>query len=733
MEKNRLQGSEFVYVQKEEEQEQEIDFRQFFRVVWTRKWICLIVFVVVVSCTIGYIFYTSPVYEADVSMVYEKTSTTSATVLEEKINPQAAGFSIDVQKVLLANPIVVSEIRNRLLGAGMDLKAEQINGLLKLSVKSSVVDFSAQGGTPGEATALANIAASVLIEKNTEDKRQELDGAISFLSSQMENFDRLLGTTEEKLSKFRQKEGISAFRQEITGLSQKLGDLQQQATEAGIEAGLAKAQLDAIRVQIAAKRKSLAPEAKEVGATTTLQVEELRSRILQMQNDLLSKQAVFTDEHPQVVSLKEKISIAQTQLNNEIVRLGQAKGGDPLSEWQNLAAREVQLDIAYQGFEQKRKMIESLVEKFKVEHPELATKDVQLLRLEREKELYKQSYLQLQVKHTEMSLVQQMKGSEMRIINPADERSAKLVKPKKNIIIPLGIVLGLFFGIGSTLFLEFLDNTVKNEQDIEKLGLSVLGVVPWFEKNGAKVKLPVNIRSKFKQQLVELVGRKLNGTSFKNFAKEAYGALGANVLLSGNGNGASKVKILTSPLAKAGKSLTAVNLAIYLAELGRRVLLIDGDLRRSRLHFFFGANRTPGLSEYLAGVDDVPLSSLARATDVDNLFLIPAGKTPQNPSRLFSSEKMSSLLSRSEEDFDFVIVDGPPLFGVADTSFLTRWGEVVVVAMAGGTKKLQLDQARKILVKLDARIAGVVLNGSDSKTGRYNDYYYQMDFDRNEE
>ena len=751
MEKKELQDSGFIYVPKEE-QEQEVDVRQYGRVFWERKWIIILTFLIFAASTVFYLLRTEPVYEAKVVMVYEKANPANGVL--ENINPiQPPAMDLEAKKVFLTSAIVTDEIQNRLRVEREELTEEQIIKLLKLSntksSNSSVVELIAQGGTPGVASLLANTAASVLIKRSTEDKRQELDGAVNFLSSQMERFDKLLETTEGKLAQFRQKEGVPVSREKSSSLLEKLGNMQEEATQAEIEAGLAKAQLDAVQGQIVTKRKNLSPEAQEVGSTTTPQIEVLRGRILQLQNDLFSKQGMFTDEHPQVVALKEKIKVAQKQLNDEIARLGEIKG-DPISEWQNLTAREVQLDITYQGLAQKKTMLNSLVEKFKQGHPELASKDVQLLRFERERDLYKQSYLQLQSRYTEMSLLQEMKGTEMRVIKAADEKSAVIVKPKKRMTLALGAVLGLFLGFGSAFFAEFLDNTIKTRKSAqEATGLPVVGVIPDIPyeeasknkalkalKEGQKKNVSANDNgkiSKKKSDLIEFLGQSLLYLDPKSPVAEGYRALMATLrfAISGNGHGEVKTILITSSVPGEGKTTTVVGLAITLARSGSKILIVDADLHHPRIHEIFGFQKsTIGFADLIINKDNKELSSLElssfmKKTTVENLWVITSGKLPPNPGDLLAQD-IKPLLESLKREFDFIIFDSAPELVSDATVLAPKMDTSLLVLRAGSTRKPAVLRTKDTLTEAGAKPFGVVLTFMSTKNRE--EYPYHREY-----
>jgi tyrosine-protein kinase len=203
---------------------------------------------------------------------------------------------------------------------------------------------------------------------------------------------------------------------------------------------------------------------------------------------------------------------------------------------------------------------------------------------------------------------------------------------------------------------------------------------------------------------------------------EAYRTLRTNLTFAGGGN-APRVVVLTSPMPGDGKSSTASNLSLVLAQRGVRVALVDADLRRGALAHVHGASRTPGLSEVLTG--QAELSEVVRPVDVDaehQFHLLPAGSPPPNPAELLGLNQMRTILKRLSEDHDLVIVDAPPLNVVTDASILGALGDgVILVVRAGVTEEAPLAFAVDQLEKVEARVLGAVLNevgeGEDDRYG----------------
>jgi capsular exopolysaccharide synthesis family protein len=264
-------------------------------------------------------------------------------------------------------------------------------------------------------------------------------------------------------------------------------------------------------------------------------------------------------------------------------------------------------------------------------------------------------------------------------------------KPNLTQNLQLAAVLGLMLGIGLAFFLEYLDDTLRTPEDMERLThLPVLGVIPLMKTRKAKDETVLGLISHLDAR--------------SSFA-EAYRSVRTALQFSTR-EGAPRQIVITSTSAQEGKSTTALALAINFAQTGRSVLLIDADLRNPSVHKFIGTDNSRGLSNYLSS--DLPALGVVRTTTIPNLYVIPAGPLPPNPVELLSGPKLRGLLAELGDRFPHIVMDAPPVLGIADALVLgNQVGSVLFVVAAGGTRKAHAKAALKRL-----RQAGVVPIGA---------------------
>ena len=278
-------------------------------------------------------------------------------------------------------------------------------------------------------------------------------------------------------------------------------------------------------------------------------------------------------------------------------------------------------------------------------------------------------------------------------------------------------MVGLFLGVGMAFFFEYLDNTVKTPEDVEQMiRLPSFGMVPEISYERKKR------LEKGNSYPVELV---THGHP-KSMLSEAYRNIRTSVLLSFSEKPPKSITI-TSPNPSEGKTTTVVNTAIALSQTGAQVVVIDADMRKPRIHRIFGEENGTGLSSYLSG--NVELGSVIKKSEIPNLYYIPSGPIPPNPSELLGSNIFKKMMETLGLKFDHIVLDCPPVLGFADSIILSNSVDgVILVALGGKTPRETLQRAKEMLTQVNAKILGVVINRVDIQRADYGYYYYRYHY-----
>jgi capsular exopolysaccharide synthesis family protein len=317
--------------------------------------------------------------------------------------------------------------------------------------------------------------------------------------------------------------------------------------------------------------------------------------------------------------------------------------------------------------------------------------------------LFKQRLDQLQVDAA-------LKTGGAQLVTPATVASVP-VEPRPRRTAVVAVAVGLLFGIGLAFLFEYLDDSIRTKEDLERLAptLPVLGLIPvlaaWRDRKESR-----------------LVTR----SDPTSPASEAYRSLRTSIQFLGLDRPVQAL-VVTSPNAAEGKTTTLTNLAVVLARAGQEVIVVCSDLRRPRLHEFFGVSNAVGFTSVLLG--EAPLSvAVQRAPDLERVRVLASGPIPPNPSELLSSDRAAELLDALRRQADIVLIDAPPVLPVTDAAVLsTRVDGTLLVSTANVTTRKHLSRAIELLRHVDARMIGIVLNGVTEESGYGYAYKYYRD------
>lgn len=510
-------------------------------------------------------------------------------------------------------------------------------------------------------------------------------------------------------------------------------------------------QLDELKIRVqksedarlAYERKNQIWQLDDKQNITTQRLAELNKELTDAQSERIKRQAQYefaksgdADSVPELrgdsllQDLDRKRNEANTQYTEALAQYGpnfpkvqriqnQIKEIDQLIEGEKKSVI-AQMGNDYNAARQREGLLSQALDQQKVEANQMSERLVEYNILKREAEANKTLYDGLLTKLKEANLAGALKSSNIRVVDPAMIPSAPS-RPAKARNIALAIVVGLVGGIGLALLREYMDNTIKTPDDIETLArLPSLAVVPAFsDTNGnGKRRLLGRVSTNGHDKRIELVAQHLP----KSQMSEAFRALRTALLLS-QADHPPQVILVTSALPREGKTTAAANLAVTLAQLGDRTLLIDADLRKPGVGRLLNLTdgKYAGLSSYLAGVSSLDLVTVPHPA-IPNLAAIPTGPLPPNPADLLSSHKLADALAELRTKFKFIVIDSPPIMAATDAVILSVQADgVLLVVRCGETPKEAFTRTRDLLISVKCRMLGVVLNAVDASAP---DYYY---------
>ncbi len=383
------------------------------------------------------------------------------------------------------------------------------------------------------------------------------------------------------------------------------------------------------------------------------------------------------------------------------------------------------------------KNIDEQINLLKEQMKTLPQKELEYSRLKREADIDAQLYLDFKSKLATARTAEAAKTENVSLVDTATPPRSP-IKPNKPLNYFTGLIIGLVLGLAATSIVEQLDTSIGTIEDVENyLKLPVWGVIPFSPLE--KEKGPMRHSSKGKVELNKIKKRLIIYPSLSPSIIEAYHILDTNIWFSCEKKTCPKVIIVSSTMPEEGKTLISANLAITIAQRGLRVILIDADLRRPALYRLFNLRREPGLTEILSntcklkdalmGFTDLFLGLKdddVKTAGLNNLQFIAPGHLPDNPTALFASNSMTTLIDELVKSFDVVIFDLPPVLPVSDVSLLCPKADaVILVYNVGKTPRSALQRAKKQLESSGAKLKGVVLNCLNPETKMAKSYYYR--------
>ncbi len=360
------------------------------------------------------------------------------------------------------------------------------------------------------------------------------------------------------------------------------------------------------------------------------------------------------------------------------------------------------------------------MDKQKQEANKLNESAIEYTLLKRDVDTNRELYEGLLQKLKEAGVAAGLKSNNFRIVDGARPPTAP-IEPNIPRNLLFAAVLGLVSGVGLAFLLEGLDNTVRTTEQAQLIsGVASLGMIPLGSKSSREGPNPKRLVIASSKEAVELVTQ----VRPQSQMAESYRALRTSLLLSNIG-APPKVIMVTSALPQEGKTTTSINTAVVLAQKGVRVLLIDADLRRPSIHKTLGMGPHSGLSNVLTGSTTVE-QAITSSPILPNLFVLPSGTPPPNPAELLASANMRDLLNQLREQYDHVVIDTPPSLSVTDAVVLSpRADAVVLVIRSAQTTKQALRRSRDVLMQVNAKVVGVLLNAVDLSSP---DYYYYYEY-----
>jgi succinoglycan biosynthesis transport protein ExoP len=708
----------------------DLNLREYWRTIRKRKGI--VIFTIVMMTLFSFVFSIlgrpTPIYKTSASVKVEKSETVTGLYLQS-VSASSTNY-METQMAMIKSYFIMELVAKKMGLIPPELSSDEVrnnpkylSAILALKGKveteqegnSDIINITAASDDQHYAQRLANTVALVYKERHALNLNRRMTEAKKFIESQVVVTREKLQKSEEAIRDFRETNRMVSLDSQSSGLVTQFSGIQ--ATNERDLATFSKIN-NIAKLLAHAEDRPLSSKTIFYFDEAAAPYKSLNDRLVQLmlERDILLIN--YTENFPQVVEIKKQIQEIITSMSSQLQ-----------AQQQNLS-QTVML---------ANKQLKNLDDQLK----SLPAKGLELARLEREVSVNREIYTMLEKQYQESLIQNAEKLDEVQIVKPALEPSNPINPPKTGATTGLGLIIGIILAVVFAFVVETFDTSIGAVEDVEEfLGARVLGVIPHVNFEELKLTLREKLAKDVDSDQLWRIGRLISHFAPKTTSAESYRALRTNINFVKLEKDVKTI-VFTSSSPQEGKTTVSINLAITMAQAGHKVLLIDGDFRRPVISKIFGIPSLPGLTDVILGnykwrdvvrsitdlmTGKMTMDELMVTPGLDNLYIMTCGTIAPNPSELVSTRINTDVINESHEEYDFVIIDAPPVLAATDAAvWATKADGVVIVYQVGKIARGALKRAKAQLDNVKARIIGVVLNGLKAEISpdyEYHDKYY---------
>lgn len=572
-----------------------------------------------------------------------------------------------------------------------------------------IVEISVESESPKEAALIANAYASAYKEINLANNRTQLTAIKNFLAQQREEKLKELSTVEETLLAYQEQKGIVQLPEQARTLIAQSSDFEAKMNATKIDLTITEKTLKEYKSEL----EKQDPEIKDFieSFATEPYIKNLQAQIadLMTQKDRAMSSTVNAQRKNELLKdYDNKMDELKNKLNNQLSVYRAGVLSSSPTEIKDLTRKVFEEEVKYQAQLASYKKLSEIVDDYDKRLNKLPTSTIDLARLQREQASYEKLFTQVEQRYQEAIINEQSVPGNVLIVDDGLVPNSPS-KPNRLMIVLVGLFLGIGMGVAFAFVKDHFDNTIKTPEDIQKRNINILAWIPQIEGIDSTNK-----------DFEFIVAKKPDAS-----ASEAFRALRTRIKFSKLDKETLKVILVTSPTSQEGKTTTSVNLAGSFAQANFKTIILDADLRKPRIHSVFNQKRFPGFTDYFFG--QTSYEEIVRSTEVNNLFYVSAGTIPPNPSEILGSSQMESFIQKLKNNFDYVVIDSPPLIAVTDSEILAQVVDgTILVVSANYTEMDLLEKSVEVLKRDNSTFLGVLLNNFSFRSGysSYYKYYY---------
>ena len=726
---------------------------QALDMLYRRRWIIIASFLLVTVGSVFYAFSQSPWYQANALIMVDLNRMPGT----ESAAPAGTEFvrsdrSIATELFILQNSYTIMQrVNQRLREEGVSRGERPDGGVMFAPANRSVANalmVKSTSSSPEDAALLANVYAEEYIRQTQDASRSYLSTSRTLLEDQEAQRRAELRDAEDAVKVYMERSGAAGLDASGMRVVGSLAQAEATRDESRLELQVKQTQLDTIERELKAINPRLA---QRVSSGLERQMEVLRTSLAEKEAkrqeiiNFATKNGTDPNRNPQYATLNREIAGLQAEMNSlsqnyveEVLAVG-GQEGSAVAYAGDLKRQATQLQIEIDGLKSRISNVNGRVQEYRGELQSIPGQSTELARLERTRQHAEQMYQYVVQRLQETEIAEQSEPGYARILRKASPPSVP-DGPDRVRTILMGLLFGLGIGVALAMLRDKLDNRIYKPDQLRDRDIDVIGVIPDMAEHilhthGGEETILHNGHD-VSTSLVTLLDP-------LSVSSESYRHLRTAVQFSRPGVIVQTV-VVTSAAPSEGKSTTAANLALTMAQAKRRTLLIDADLRRPQQQRLFDLDLSPGLVQVL---DETDAAGPIPSTASDNLFILPAGALQSelgqsSPAEILGSKRMRDVIEAFRGQFDVIIIDTPPVLATTDAVLLsTQADATLIVVGAGKTKEGDLDHSLDMLADVGANVIGTVLNRFDlsmaygykysyghySKEGPYTSYGDQAD------
>ncbi|MEA1985912.1 MAG: polysaccharide biosynthesis tyrosine autokinase [Candidatus Marinimicrobia bacterium] len=732
-------------------EENEINIKDLIYTMLRNRWIIIISFVIIMTLTVIYTLTSPNIYQSSSLLLIENQNNSfinpfssmgnsqfeinneveilkSRSLSKRTINTLKNNYPLDSlylfkkgqepQKESFWKKLFSKKNNDNIQSSKINVNNEYINRLKELinietTRETQTIKISLESMDPIEASIIVNTFVNEYVLNDLERSASSSGRIKNFLSDQLDTIQTQLSNSENKLQKYQQQEGVVNLDENSRILIEKSSEFESVYFTATAEHEIVIKEISHLKDNLSKKEKDLLDESLRIANP---KINLLKAEISKIEMTLARLQTQIDGQSYAIDEQKEKRNSLQNQLTEEtkiLLKAGYTPGpNSPFASNQESIENILTLETKKISLQAKVKEYKKLNQHYLDQLDALPKKHIDYIRLARTQQVNEKLYLMMKEKYEESRINEQSKIGAIYVIDKAIPNFDS-IKPKKKMNIMIGMILGLGLGVGIAFVREALDTTIKGKEDLDALGVTVLSVIPKIGEN--KGKKHIHEKEYLKSKLITY-------QEPRSPISEAFRSFRTNIELTQIDKKLNTFSV-TSATSGEGKTTTIVNLAISFAQLGHKTLLVDADMRKPVINKMFDQDKTPGLSELI--IQKTTYDKAIKKTDVKNLYILPSGNIPPNPSELLGANRMKEVVKELSGKFDKVFFDAPPVLAVTDPILIGKLVDgVFLVSRSGQTDMELIRHAVETLKNTKTPIVGGVINEVQSSSLKYGKYYH---------